>query len=373
MAVQFAKERFAIPALAPLIYNTGIIFGGIYLGPKIGMAGFAWGVLAGAFLGSFVLQYWGAKKVGMTYYLTFDFFHPDFKKYILLTIPLMLGLTMTFSTEIFMRFFGSFLPGGSIAGLNYGLRVTFIVVGIFGQAVGVASFPFFARLAAENKISEMNRMINRTLRALGLVIPVSVLFIVLRHEIILMLFQRGKFDAAATELTSRILMYLLFGTFAFCAQTIVVRGFYAVQNTLLPAIFGSLAVLLSIPLYIYGMIFFGAPGVALAVSLSVTLQAVVLYGIWNKKSDNRESRAVYRFLGKITLLSLPIGFFLEGVKRFLFAGVETSTFSGSLIMTIATGAFFVLLFAAAGKVLRIEEITGMLDRIIRAVNPALSR
>jgi putative peptidoglycan lipid II flippase len=364
MAVQFAKGKFTIPAFAPLIYNAGIISGGICLGPRVGMAGFAWGVLGGAFLGSFALQYWGARKVGITYHLICDFFHPEFKKYIFLTIPLMLGLTMTFSTEIFMKFFGSFLPRGSIAGLNYGIRIMFIVVGVFGQAVGVASFPFFARLAAENKLPEMNQMMNRTLRALALVIPISVLFMVLRHEIVLILFQRGKFDPAATELTSRILMCLMFGTFAFCVQTIVARGFYAVQNTILPAIFGSLAVLLSIPLYVYGMKFFGASGVALAVSLSATLQALLLYGIWNKKSDNRESKTVYYFLFKIILATLPIGLFLEGMKRFIFAGIETSAFSGSLIMAVVISALFIVLFAGVGQVLRIEEIKSMHQRLL---------
>ena len=65
MAVQFAREKFAVPALAPLIYNLGIIGGGVCLGPWLGMEGFCWGVLAGAFVGNFALQYWGAARTGM--------------------------------------------------------------------------------------------------------------------------------------------------------------------------------------------------------------------------------------------------------------------------------------------------------------------
>ena len=62
MAVQFSRQRFLIPALAPLIYNLGIIIGGVALAPWLGMEGFAWGVLGGAFAGNFLLQYYGAKK-----------------------------------------------------------------------------------------------------------------------------------------------------------------------------------------------------------------------------------------------------------------------------------------------------------------------
>ncbi len=192
MAVQFAKEQFMIPALAPLIYNLGIIMGGLLLGPRLGMEGFAWGVLGGAFAGNFVLQYMGAKRCGMKLLPIFSLTHPDFIRYVLLTLPLMVGLTMTFSTEILLKYFGSFLESGSIAALNYALRVMFILVGLFGQAVGVASYPFMAKLAAKGDMDELNNLLNVTLKFLILVIPVSVLFMVLRREIVFLLFQRGQ-------------------------------------------------------------------------------------------------------------------------------------------------------------------------------------
>ena len=78
MAVQYAKERFLVPALSPLIYNLGIIMGGLVLGRFIGVEGFCWGVLAGAFLGPFLLQMWGARRVGMKYSLCFGLRNPDF-------------------------------------------------------------------------------------------------------------------------------------------------------------------------------------------------------------------------------------------------------------------------------------------------------
>ncbi len=235
MAVQFSKERFFIPALAPLLYNLGIISGGIILGPWIGMEGFAWGVLIGALIGNLFVQFFGVRKTGLKYFFIFDLGHPDLRKYVFLTLPLMVGLTMTFSTEFFFRLFGSYLPQGSIAVLNFGLRIMLILVGLFGQAVGTASFPFLARLVAENKINEMNRLLNHTLRFIALVIPFSVLLMVLRSEVVRIIFQRGKFDAAATALTAEVLMYLLVGAFAFAAYTIVVRGYFASQDTLFPA------------------------------------------------------------------------------------------------------------------------------------------
>ncbi len=364
-AVQFAKEQFAVPALAPLIYNLGIIGGGVFLYGYLGMAGFSWGVLGGAFVGNFAVQIWGARRAGLRFSLLFDITHPDFRKYILLTLPLMLGLTMTFSTEFFLKFFGSFLPEGRIAALNYSLRVMLILVAFFGQAVGVASFPFMARLAAEKKLAEMNQLLNDTLRYLALVIPFSVLFMVLRHEVILILFQRGRFDAAATALTADILVYIMAGAVAFAVQTVVVRGFFAVQNTLFPAVYGTLAVIVSLPLYYFGMQYMGGQGVALAVSAAAIIQVVMLYSIWNQRSRNTEYPAVARFYAKIICLSVAMGVGLEVFRTSFLSGINTSTLAGSLLVSFIVGGLFSGLFVTAGVLLGISEITGLFSRIRR--------
>jgi len=363
MAVQFTKEKFFIPALAPLIYNLGIIVGGVVLGRQMGMIGFAWGVLAGAFVGNFLLQWYGGRSVGMILSFRFNLFHPDLKRYVLLTLPLMVGLTMTFSTEIFLRFFGSYLSGGGIAALNYSFRVMLILMAFFGQALGVASFPFMARLAAENRMGELNRILNLALRYLALVIPFSVLFMVLRYEIIRILFQHGQFDPADTAVTSNVFLFILVGAAAFAAQTVVVRGYYAIQNTLFPAVYGTIAVVASLPLFYFGMRHLGAAGVGLAISISAIFQVLLLYVIWSRKTENRESRGVYRFYIQMILLSAGMGGLMEGFRRTVLSGIDSGAFSGSLITCVIVGILFAVLFISAGYLLKITEIIDVLHRV----------
>ena len=362
-AVQFARERFLIPALAPLIYNLGIIAGGLLMAGGLGMQGFAWGVLGGAFAGNFLLQYWGARRVGLRLVRGCSWRHPDVGRYLRLTLPLMFGLTMMFSTEFFLKFFGSYLPRGGIAALNYGLRIMLMLVGIFGQAVGVAAFPFMARLAGEGRLDELNRLMAQALRHLALVLPFAVWLMVLRHEVVMILFQRGHFDAAATDLTAGLLPYLLVGAVAFAAQTVVVRGFYARQNTLLPAVFGTLTVMISIPFYLLGMRLMQAAGVALALSLSALLQVGLLYVLWNRRSANRWQAGVYRCYGRVILLSLVLAPVLEGLGRVLRAAGGPATLARSAALAAILGLVFVVLLAVGGRILGIAEIDSLWGRI----------
>lgn len=365
MAIEFSHEKFFIPALAPLIYNLFIILGGLILGPSIGMEGFAWGVLIGSFLGNFALQLIGTRNLKIQYFPILNFTHPDLIKYTRLTLPLMVGLTMTFSTELQFKFFGSFLPPGSIAAINYALRITFLIVGLFGQAVGVASYPFMAKLAGLGKFDELNHLLNQTLKYIFLVIPVSVLFIVLSHEIVLILYQRWEFDATATLVTQGILPFFMIGAFAFSAQTIVSRGYYAMQNTLFPTIVVSLCVILGIPLTYFLMVSLGAKGVALGLSISAIVQCFVLFECWSKKSKNTEKKQVYFHLLKILPLTIVIGFILFVSANFLRQIFDSLTFSGSIFIALIIGIEFLLIFYAAGRIFNITQIFSLYENVYK--------
>ena len=369
MAIQFAHEKFFIPALAPLIYNIAIILGGLLLGPFMGMEGFAWGVLAGAFLGNFAVQLIGTKKLGARYFPIISFTHPDLIRYVGLTLPLMLGLTMTFSTEILLKFFGSYLNQGSIAAMNYALRIMFLLVGLFGQAIGVASYPFMAKLAQKGDMVELNRVLNKTLKFIFLVIPFSVLFIVLSHEIVQILFQRGRFDAEATRVTAGILPFFMVGAFAFSAQNIVSRGYYALQNTLFPAIFTSLCVVLTLPLIYLLMRTMGPRGVALGLSLSVTFQAFVLLECWNQKTLNAGKKGVYLFFLKMIPVSLVIGGILFITAMALRHLVDPATLLGSVVIVCLIGIEFLSLFFFTGIFLKIQEILHLYATIYERLFP----
>ncbi len=362
-AVQFARERFFMPALAPLVYNLGIIMGGVLLGGRLGMEGFAWGVLAGALAGNCLLQYVGARKVGLHYRPVWDWRHPDLIRYALLTLPLMLGLTMTFSMEIFSKLFGSFLPAGSIARIEYAIRIMMAVVAFFGQAVGVAVYPFLARFAAGDQLAEMNRLLNQALRYIGLVIPFAAVAIAVRRDLVFLVYQRMQFTAADTAATADILGYLLLGAVGFAGQTIVNRGFYARQNTMLPTIYGSLAVVVSLPVYYLGMRFMGAGGIGIAIAFSAVAQVLFIYMIWNRQAGNRESTGVYRFYLKMLLLAVPLFLVLSALQRFALTAGLPPTMGGRLLSVLLVGSLGAILLLIAARLTGIEEMNALVQMV----------
>jgi putative peptidoglycan lipid II flippase len=220
----------------------------------------------------------------------------------------------------------------------------------------------------EDKIQQLNDLLNNTLRYLSVVIPISALLMVLRHEVILILFQRGKFDAAATGHTATVLIFMLVGAFAFAANTIVPRAYYAMQDTLFPAIYGSVAVLMSIPLYLLGLNMMGAGGVALGLSLSAILQVLVLYALWNRRTQN-QGRPVYLFYLKMMVFTAPLGLFLAWLKSTALGAIDATTVLGSLTVCMILSAVFALIMLATGYGLKIKEITELTDRIRETFRP----
>ena len=134
----------------------------------------------------------------------------------------------------------------------------------------------------------------------------------------------------------------------------------------------SVAVLLSLPLYWYGMRVMGAGGIALAVSLSSIFQVVVLYALWNRRTGNAESRRVYRFYGGVILFGGFLGVFLAYFKSTVLAGIDSKTFVGSLYVCLIIGGLFMALLVTSGYVFKIREISELGENFIRKIKEHLN-
>jgi putative peptidoglycan lipid II flippase len=338
MAIQYARKQFLLPALAPLVYNASIIAGGLLAGREHGMEGFAWGVVAGAFLGNFALQVFGACRGAFVYKPRIDLSDPGLREFIRLSIPIMLGFSLVMVDEWTTRVFGSFLLVGAITWLNNARRLMLVPVGIFGQASGVASFPFLSGLAAEGKKAEMWDTLSLTLRWVFFVSAgVAALVFVLSREAVLIVYQRGAFNIDDTLHTASALSAFSLGIPFWCAQAIVSRGFFAMKDTWTPTLAGTGAWVVALPVYYLLQRSYGVFGLALASSVGILLYAAVLYGILMRRTVGRKGLkeiAEYARLSAAAVLAAAVGRYgLSVASRF----VSWETAWGALAR-IAAGA-----------------------------------
>lgn len=362
-AVQYAKGQFVIPSLAPLIYNIGIILGGILLAPVIGITGFAVGVLAGAITGNFLLQIYGAHRAGARFSPSFDVKHPGFWLFLKLSVPIMLAVSVSFADDWIIRYFGSYLQAASITWLTYGKNLMRVPLGLVGQGVGVASFPFLAQLYSEKKFEELNRVLNTTFKGLiFLLLPISALTIAQSVPVVNLVFSHTRMHGADLFATGQALAYFSIGMFAWGAQYILARGFYATRDTITPAIVGTLMTALNIPVYWWLAHHMQYRGLAFASSIGIIAYTIVLFILLNRRTKNPEEVSLVVFFLKMTVASLFAGITCYRLTLFLETQMPWQKVWGALVLLVTVTIAGILLLVILLKILRVPELDHYLRR-----------
>ena len=363
-AVQYAKGQFIVPSLAPVIYNLGIILGGVLLSSRYGITGFAVGVVAGALAGNFLLQVYGARRAGAHFAPNFDVGHPGFGLFVKLTIPIMLALSLVFTDDWIIRWFGSYLESASITWLTYAKTLMRVPLGMVGQAVGVASFPFLARLYSEGKLDELNRTLNSTLKGvILLLLPISALTIAQASPLVHLIFSHTRLSVRDLEATASTLAFFSLSMFAWGAQNILARGFYATRDTLTPAVSGTIFTVLNLPVYWLLVHRMQHLGLALASSIGVMAYTVVLFVLLNRRTQNPESAGLTIFFLKLLVASSLAAAGSYGIVVWLEPRLGwRTTGSAFLVLLIASAAGF-LLTGILSRLLRVRELDSYLAKV----------
>jgi len=363
-AVQYAKNQFLIPSIATVIYNFFIILGGWTLASRIGITGFAVGVLVGAIAGNLGLQLYGAARVGAKFHPNLNFRHPGFILFLKMAVPIMLALSMTFTDDWIMRWFGSYLQPASITWLSYGKTLMRVPLTAIGQAVGVASFPLLAKLYAERKYDELNRILNSTVKGLLVVImPISALTIAQNSTVVYFVFSHTRLHGADFQATGYALAMFSLGMFAWGAQYIFSRGFYATHNTWTPAIVGTCATVLNLPVYWWLVHKFQYLGLALSSSIGVAVYMIALFLLLNRHTHNRDAGKVVVFFLKIALASAVAGIVSFRLTLWFQARVAWHNRLDALMILVLVTAVGVLVTVAMAKILGISELNGYFRKI----------
>ncbi len=351
-------DRFALPALAPLVYNAAIILAAIFLAPMIGVEGLAVGVVIGS-LGHLAIQLPQLAQVGRRYDLLVTFRHPGVRQVLWLMGPRTLGLAAVQLNFIVSTLLATGLPEGSVTAYNYAFQLMQVPVGVVGVSVAVVLFPTLSRDAALGRVGEVRRKLSRALRVLLFVaLPVTAVVVVLREPLTAVFFQYGLFSEQSTERTAHALAFFGIALAAHTVQHLLARTFYAFQDTRTPVTWAIVAVVVNIGLMLVLVGPMGVAGLALALSLAAFLEVGGLTLALRARIGSIDGRRIAVAAGRsiaaagLAALAMLGGLQLVGAAAPVLLGHGLGRFA----ILLALSAIGLGLYAAVARTLGSEEL-----------------
>jgi putative peptidoglycan lipid II flippase len=306
-AVLYSRRLFLLPSLGPILYNAFIILGGVLLSRRLGASSLAYGALAGAFFGQFVLYAIGAARAGARYRISFDIHNPAFREWARLSVPLMLGLSLVTVDDWFIRRFAS--GGiGEIARLSFAKKLFNVPIAILGQAVSQASLPFFARLFNEKRLKELGESVNGSIYRIVAVSLLATSFMMAAAlPLIDLAYRHGSFKFSDSRETAVYFFWFSMALVFWSAQGLYARAFYAAGNTLTPMVASTLITIASYPMY--GALYhaYSVVGLAMASDLGIAANCLVMAILLHRRKLVLTTGLPWLELGKAAIAAAVAG------------------------------------------------------------------
>jgi len=271
--------RFGIPAFTPVLLNISMIACALWLSPLMDrpVVALAWGVLIAGivqflFQGPFLLQLQLLPK--------FSFAPKDegVRRVGRLMLPALFGVSVTQLNLLLDTLIASFLVTGSISWLYYSDRLMEFPVGVLGVALGTVILPSLSRTHVIESTEGFSRTIDWALRWVLLFgVPAAVGLFLLAGPIISTIFQSDAFLARDVVMAQKSLMAYSLGLVSFILIKVLAPGFYARQDTRTPVRIAVIAMVTNMVLNIVLVFPLAHAGLALATTLSASLNAFLLY------------------------------------------------------------------------------------------------
>jgi len=240
----YGLKRFTWPAFASTVFNGTIVLVTLLLYRPLGITAVALGWLIGALV-QVLLQAPGLRDARLRIRVRGALSHPGLRRIGVLYVPVMATLALdVLVNRPFSYNLASRTGEGSISYMSWATTLIQFPQGLVAIAISAAILPTLSRqaVAAQTALRPFMVTLGQGLRlALVLIIPAAVGLFVLAEPTVALLFERGKFGAADTQLTALALRLYLLGLPFAAVDLLLVYAFYARQNTLTPALVGVIS------------------------------------------------------------------------------------------------------------------------------------
>lgn len=362
-AVTQSVRRFFLYALSPLFYNLGIIFGVAVLYPRWGLNGLAGGVVIGA-LFHWLIQVPSVIADGLLPRPRRHVNWPQLKKLLFTSLPRTATLALGQITTMVLLALASLMPVGSIAVFIFGFNLQSVPLTIIGVSYSVAAFPTLANLFATGAREKFLYQLTLAIRyILFWSVPATVLFIVLRAQIVRVVLGAGSFDWTDTRLTAAALALFVLSLVGQSLNLLFVRSYYAAGRTTKPLVINFISSLITIGLALFFRWLFVAvpwwpawlatllrvedlPGTMLLIlPLAFSLGTIINLGLFwfmTERDFGHFPNVVDQALGQSVVASAIAGLVAYQTLNWLDNFLDLNTFMGIATQGVVAGLLGVL-------------------------------
>lgn len=359
-------RRFVYNSMAPIFYNIGIIIGAKFFAPVIGIEGLAWGVVLGSMM-HFGIHFFDVRRVGFRFMrkIHLPFKNSDVVETLTLMVPRMFSSASSLLSLLLVTFFASTLAAGSITIFTFANNIQSVVLGLIGIPFALAAFPVLSNKYATGDTEAFASVLSQTLRRiLYYSVPLSAIFFVLREEIVRIVYGAGNFDANDTTVTYQVLGIMCIGLFAQSIIPLLSRGFYAMCDTKTPLYIALGSQALNIIMIILLIRSYGIYAIAAAFTVTVIVNAFLLFGYLHRSIDDGEYRDTLRTILQIGISTFIVIVLTVFVRNVTGAYLPLQYVWGVLVQLISAGAIGAVSYLFVTAIFGVREYETIKKKII---------
>jgi len=352
-------KRFFVYSLAPIFYNIGIIIGALYLAPRFGLIGLAWGVVIGAF-SHLVIQLPTLYILGYRYRPILDLKDSGMKTIFRMMVPRSMSLAISQLNFLVVTVIGSTLAQGSISIFYLANNIQSFPLGIFGISFAIAAFPTLSELV-DNKEKFIESFISTVKQILFFIVPASALLLVLRAQVVRTILGTGRFNWEDTILTMDVLSFFILSLFAQSLIPLFSRAFFAYKDSKTPFFAGLASAVLNIILSFVLAKKYGITGLALAFSLSSVTNLILLWVLLRKKIATLHENNIFTSVLKISSATFLLVLTAQATKYIVEPIFGTNTFIGIFVQGASAGIAGIIVYVLCCTLFKLQEAQIFLD------------
>jgi putative peptidoglycan lipid II flippase len=372
-AVLNGFHKFALAAFAPALSSIAVIGAALLVqGDKaIYVVGVA---TALGFLLQFLLLMPATAGLGLRYRLILNLPHPALRKLLHLGTPLLLYLAVANASSFLERNLASQISAGAVSTISYATRLFSIPANFFAAPLAIVAYPLFAREAVRHNYGDLRDQLYRMVRLVWVVfLPLTVWVVMNSLPLTRVFYEHGQFRSGDSLITARVLMLYGIGVLPNAVTVILLRCFYAIQDTVTPL----WAELIDLTFYVVAALFltkhFGLAGLAVTRGMTFFLVAIILVLVlWRKKKLLVLDLNLISFCGRSGLAAIAMAM-VSWISLHL---LQTSFDSGKTLLRFGIVGLILVVsggtFLGFARMLKLDEANHILNMVLELVSGILS-